>query len=111
MRATCTYSFLSFHGVIRVFERELSHMLGKNDENIDLVSENILSNIPISARGKHEQLAARWPHVDPRRHCNVKSSSLYRIAAYSGFSGSHFHVFQYKIRYIEVSKKKYPLFV
>ena len=47
MRATCTYSFLSFQGVIRVCERELSHMLGKNDGNIDLVSENILIHIPV----------------------------------------------------------------
>ena len=43
----------------------------------------------VPARGKDEkQTAARWPHVDPRRHCNVKMTSPCRISEYPVFSGS-----------------------
>ena len=37
--------------------------------------------------------ASCWPHVDPCHHCNVKMASPCQISAYSGFSGSLFHVF------------------
>ena len=32
-----------------------------------------------------KRAAARWPHIDPWRHCNVKITSLCKISAYSGF--------------------------
>ena len=65
--------------------------------------ESILSYISIP-------LAARWPQFDQWRHCNVKITSPCRISAYPGNFGSLFHVFQYKMRYLSVSKKKNPLF-
>ena len=34
--------------------------------------------------------AARWPHVNLKRHCNVSISSPYRYSAFSGYSGSLF---------------------
>ena len=55
--------------------------------------------------------AARWPHVDQRRHLNVKMTSPCRISAYLGFSVSLFHVFQNEMRYLVVSKKNNSLFV
>ena len=39
---------------------------------------------------------ARWPHVDPPRHCKVKKTSACRISAYIWFSGSLFNVFSIK---------------
>ena len=57
-----------------------------------------LSHTPVTALRKdkkNDRSAARWPHVDTRRHCNVKMMSLCRITAILGFSGSLFHVFQY----------------
>ena len=56
-----------------------------------------------------KQTAARWPHVVLWRHCNDKMTSPCCISAYLGFSGSMF--FQYKMRYLVVSKKKNPLFM
>ena len=57
-----------------------------------------LSHTPILALGKdRKQTAARWPHVYPWCHCNVKMTSPCRISAYSGFSGSLFQVFKYKL--------------
>ena len=44
------------------------------------------------------------------KHGNVKMMSPFRISAHSGFSGSLFYFFQYKTRYLVVSKKKNPLF-
>ena len=41
------------------------------------------------------KIHSRWPRVDPRRHCNVKMTSLCRISANSGFSLTFnlYHVF------------------
>ena len=53
-----------------------------------------MSHIPGPARGKDEEgTAARWPHVNPWRHINVKMTSPLRISANLGFSGRLFHVF------------------
>ena len=66
--------------------------------------ETILSHIPVHSRTS----AARWSHVIPGRHCDVKMTSPCPISANSGFSGSFFfHVFSN----IKLSKKKNPLFV
>ena len=73
-----------------------------------------LSHIPVPALWKDKKwTAAPWPHVYPWRHCNVKMTSPHRISAYSGFSGSLFHVFifHFTMRYLVVSKKKNPLLV
>ena len=59
-----------------------------------------------------KRTAARWPHVPPWRHCNVKMTSPCLISAYFKFSGNPFHgLFHYKSIYLVVSKKKNPLFV
>ena len=57
--------------------------------------EIVLSHTPIPAIGKYKKnrTAARLPHVDPWRHCFVIMTSPCRISAYSGFSGSLFHIF------------------
>ena len=56
--------------------------------------EIILSHTTVPALGKDKKwTAARWPHVDPWNHCNVKMTSPCCISAYSGFSGSLFQVF------------------
>ena len=53
-----------------------------------------LSHTPILALGKDKKrTAARWPHVDQWRHCNVKMTSPCHISAYSEFFGSLFQVF------------------
>ena len=53
-----------------------------------------LSHIPVPAREKKtKRTAAHRPHVNPWSHWNVKMMSPCRISAYSGFSGSIFHVF------------------
>ena len=49
-------------------------------------------HVPAIWKDKKRRVA-RWPHVDPWRHCNVKMTSPCRISVYSGFSGSLFHVF------------------
>ena len=59
----------------------------------------------VPAGGK-EQL-----HVDLWRHWNVKMTSPCHISAYSGLSGRLFHVFQYKMRFFVMSKKRNALFV
>ena len=66
-----------------------------------------------TSSGKYKKrTAASWPHIVLWRHCNVKMTSPCRNTFISGFSGSLFHVFfQYKMRYLVVSKKKNPLFV
>ena len=74
--------------------------------------EIILSHIPVPAHGKDKWTAARWPHVDSWRHCNVKITSPCHVSVYFGFSWESFSCFfQYKMRYLVVSKKKNPLFV
>ena len=51
--------------------------------------------------------AARRQHVDPWRHWNVSTTSPCRISAYTGFSGSLFHVFSNLVE----NKENNPLFV
>ena len=74
-----------------------------------------LCHITVPPRGIDKKpsrtLAALWPHVESRRHCNVIMTSPFRISASSGFSGSLFIFFQYEMGYLVMSKKKNPVFV
>ena len=72
--------------------------------------EIILSHIPVPGRGK-KRTAARRPHAGRTSIRGVFEMFKLRFSANSGFSGFFFHVFQYEMRYLGVSKKKNLLFV
>ena len=52
---------------------------------------------------REKRTSSRRPHIIPWRHCNVKMS------ANSGFSGSLFYGFQYKMRYIQCATRDHRL--
>ena len=67
--------------------------------------------IPALRKDK-KRTAARWLHVELLRHCYVKMTSTCHISAYSGFSGSLFHVFVSNIkRGFSGEQENDPLFV
>ena len=65
----------------------------------------ILSHMPVPSRGKNKkQTAAHHPHAGRMSIRGV-------IQRISGFSGRIFMFFQFKMRYLMVSKKTNPFFV
>ena len=67
----------------------------------------ILSHIPVPALGKYKEAS----HTSFRDGIVMLNDVTFRISAYSGFCGSLFHVFQYKMRYLEESEKMTSLIV
>ena len=49
---------------------------------------------------------ARWPHVDPRRHCNVEMTSPCRISTNLGFSGKLLHVLLNEMQFLWWARKR-----
>ena len=75
---------------IFIFESVIGRTQGRTDADSSPI---LLAHPEPFGSGELKTGAARWPHIGPWRHYNIKLTSPCRISANSGFSGSLFMFF------------------